>query len=294
MGRDREVVTTIYVTDSQWKLVDAIQLPRLILAEPDHRVEAILKRDVVSLSPHDDREEAVRAMARYDAFVLPVVGADGVLLGIVTADDVLDVAEEEATEDFHLSAAVGPLKVSYRDATPLSLVRKRIPWLLALVIVNFGAAGVIAAYEDTLAAVISLAFFIPLLMGSGGNTGAQSATLVVRALATGEVDRSDWGRTLGKEVAVGAALGGAMAVSGWILGLVTGGTGVALVVALAMFCIVLVSNLIGVAVPLLLTRVGIDPAVASNPLIASVADVSGLLIYFAIASWLLNHLALTG
>lgn len=288
MGRDREVVTTIYVTDSQWKLMDAIDLPRLILAEPDSRVEALLRREAVSLSPHDDREEAVRAMSRYDRFVLPVVGTDGVLLGIVTADDALDVAEEEATEDFHLSAAVGPLKASYRDAGAFSLVRKRIPWLLALVVINFGAAGVIAAYEETLAALLSLTFFLPLVMGSGGNTGAQSATLVVRALATGEVNRSDWMRTLGKEVAVGAALGTAMAISGWILGFVAGGAGVAAVLALAMFFIVLASNLIGVTVPLLLTRAGIDPAVASSPLITSVADVSGLIIYFTIASWLLG------
>jgi len=288
MGRDREVVTTIYVTDSQWKLMDAIDLPRLILAEPDSRVEALLRREAVSLSPHDDREEAVRAMSRYDRFVLPVVGTDGVLLGIVTADDALDVAEEEATEDFHLSAAVGPLKASYRDAGAFSLVRKRIPWLLALVVINFGAAGVIAAYEETLAALLSLTFFLPLVMGSGGNTGAQSATLVVRALATGEVNRSDWMRTLGKEVAVGTALGTAMAISGWILGFVAGGAGVAAVLALAMFFIVLASNLIGVTVPLLLTRAGIDPAVASSPLITSVADVSGLIIYFTIASWLLG------
>lgn len=294
MGRDREVVTTIYVTDASWKFVDAIELPRLILAEPDTPVEALLKHEAIRLSPHDDREEAVRAMSRYDVFVLPVVGADGVLLGIVTADDVLDVAEEEATEDFHLSAAVEPLKTSYRDAGAFSLVRKRIPWLLALVVINLGAAGVIKAYEETLAALISLTFFIPLLMGSGGNTGAQSATLVVRALATGEMDRSLWTRTLGKEIAVGAALGAIMAAGGWVLGLFTGGPGVAAVVAMAMFLIVLVANLIGVIVPLLLTRIGIDPAVASSPLITSVADISGLIIYFTIASWLLEHFAVTG
>ena len=294
MGRDKEVVTTIYVTDAQWKFIDAIDLPRLILAEPDMRVEALLGREAITLSPNDDREEAVRVMSRYDVFVLPVVGTDGVLLGIVTADDVLDVAEQEATEDFHLSAAVGPLKASYRDASAVSLIRKRIPWLLTLVVLNLGAASVIAAYQDMLSALLSLAFFIPLLMGTGGNTGAQSATLVVRALATGEVDRSEWLHTLGKETAVGAALGAAMGVSGWMLGLLTHGTDVALVVALSMFVVVLVSNLIGVAVPLLLTRFGIDPAVASSPFITSVADVSGLIIYFTIASWILGRFAAGG
>ena len=287
-GRDREVVTTIYVTDTHWKFLDAMELPRLILAEPDDTVEKILEHEAVTLSPYDDREEAVRQMSRYDLFVLPVVGADDVLIGIVTADDVLDVAEEEATEDFQLSAAVEPLKISYSEAGVLSLFRKRIPWLLALVVVNLGAAGVIAAYEDTLAALISLAFFIPLLMGSGGNAGAQSATLVVRALATGDLDRSQWLPTLLKEVAVGATLGATMSVSAWLLGLFQGGGEVAAVVALAMFLIVLASNLIGVIVPFLLNRVGIDPAVASSPLITSVADIAGLAIYFAIASWVLS------
>ena len=287
-GRDREVVTTIYVTDAYWKFLDAVELPRLILAELDETVKEILEHEAVTLSPYDDREEAVRKMSKYDLFVLPVVGADGVLLGIVTADDVLDVAEEEATEDFHLSAAVEPLKVSYSEAGILSLFRKRIPWLLALVVVNLGAAGVIAAYEETLAALISLAFFIPLLMGSGGNAGAQSATLVVRALATGDVDRSEWWPTLAKEIGVGAILGATMGLSAWLLGLIQGNAEVAVVVAMAMFLIVLVSNLIGVVVPFLLTRIGIDPAVASSPLITSVADIAGLTIYFAIATWVLS------
>ena len=291
-GRDREVVTTIYVTDDHWRFLDAVELPQLILAELDELVENVLEHEAVTLSPDDDREEAVRQMGRYDLFVLPVVGADGVLLGIVTADDVLDVAEEEATEDFQLSAAVEPLKVSYGEASVLSLVRKRIPWLLALVVVNLGAAGVIAAYEETLMAVISLTFFIPLLMGSGGNTGAQSATLMVRALATGDIDRTQWSRTVQKEVAVGAMLGMTMGASVWFLGLFRGGGQVALVVALAMFLIVFVSNLIGTMVPLLLTRVGIDPAVASTPLITSVADIAGLIIYFMIATRLLETLAL--
>ena len=292
IGRDREVVTTIYVTDDQWKFLDAVDLPRLILADLEDQVESVLQHEeAVTLSPYDDREEAVRKMSKYDTFVIPVVGSDGVLLGIVTADDVLDVAEEEATEDFQLSAAVEPLKTAYRDATALSLVRKRIPWLLALVVVNLGAAGVIAAYEDALAAVISLAFFLPLLMGTAGNTGAQSATLVVRAMATGEFDRSRWMTTLSKEVIVGAVLatpiailGAMMGIAAWFLGIVEGTPQVALVVGLAMFVVVQVSNLIGVVIPMLLTRVGIDPAVASSPLITSIADVAGLLIYFAIAA----------
>jgi magnesium transporter len=295
IGRDREVVTTIYVTDDHWKFLDAVDLPRLILADLEDKVESVLQQEeAVTLAPYDDREEAVRKMSKYDMFVIPVVGGDGVLLGIVTADDVLDVAQEEATEDFQLSAAVEPLKTTYRDATALSLVRKRIPWLLALVVVNLGAAGVIAAYEETLAAVISLVFFLPLLMGSAGNTGAQSATLMVRALAMGEFDRSGWKATISKELIVGVMLGAIMGIAAWLLGVVEGTPQVAIVVGLAMFLVVLVSNLIGVAIPMLLTKVGIDPAVASSPLIASIADVAGLLIYFAIASRVLGSLVTGG
>jgi magnesium transporter len=291
-GRDREVVSTIYVTDDHWKFLDAVNLPKLILAELEDKVESVLQiEEAVTLAPYDDREEAVRKMGKYDLFVLPVVGSDGVLLGIVTADDVLDVAQEEATEDFQLSAAVEPLKTTYRDSTALSLVRKRVPWLLALVVFNLGAAGVIAAYEETLNAVLALAFFLPLIMGSAGNTGAQSATLFVRALATGEFDRGRWMPTLLKEIVVGALLGAMMGIAAWILGIigvVAGTPQIAASLGLAMFLVVLVSNMIGVAIPMLLTRVGIDPAVASSPLITSIADVAGLLIYFAIASQVLG------
>jgi magnesium transporter len=294
-GRTHEVVTTIYVTDDHWKFIDALDLPRLILADPDDVVESVLRQEgAPTLSPNDDREVAVRKMSTYDLFVLPVVGADGVLLGIVTADDVLDVAEEEATEDFQLAGAVEPLKTTYRDASAMSLVRKRIPWLLALVVVNVGAVGVLASYEEMLGAVTSLMFFVPLVMGTAGNTGAQSATLVVRALATGEFDRSKWMRTVSKEVVVGLALGASMGTAAGLLGIFEGTPRVAGVVAMAMFLVVMVANLIGVLVPLILTRVGIDPAVASSPLITSIADVVGLLIYFAIASTVLDPILAGG
>ncbi len=287
-GRGLEVVSTIYVTDDHWKLLDVVDLPRLILAEPEEKVASVLdRREVATLSPYDDREEAVRIMGKYDLFVLPVVGGGGVLLGIVTADDVLDVAEEEATEDFQRAGAVEPLKTAYREASAGSLIRKRIPWLLALVVVNVGAATVIRANEAALQEVIALAFFLPLLMGTAGNTGAQSATLVVRALATGEFDRAGWARTLAKEVVVGASLGVMMGAAAWVLGVVEDTHQVAVVVGLAMFLVVLVSNLIGIAVPLVLTRMRIDPAVASSPLITSIADVAGLLIYFAVATQVL-------
>ncbi|MFU8806861.1 MAG: magnesium transporter, partial [Bradymonadaceae bacterium] len=222
-GHDSEIISIVYVVDATWKLIDALSIRKLILADPDSKVEDLMDKSFVSLSAFEDREEAVRALARYDKVAMPVVDSDGILLGIVTVDDVLDVLEEEATEDFHKAAAVSPLKTSYKETSPFYLVRSRIGWLAILVVVNLISAGVIAAYEETLAAIIALSFFIPLLIGSGGNTGAQSATLMVRAIATGDVLGSEWLRILGKELFVGMMLGVAMGVLSTFLGIFVGG-----------------------------------------------------------------------
>jgi len=288
-GKDSETISVIYVTDSSWHLLDALELQRFILARPTDTVEQIMDYSFVSLSAYDDREKAVDLMQRYDLFALPVVDTEGVLLGVVTVDDVLDVAQEEATEDFHKVAAVAPLKISYRESSIWSLYRKRIVWLIILIFVNLVSSGVIAAFEETLAAAIALAFFIPLLIDSGGNTGAQSATMMVRALATGDVEPAEWARTLLKELGVGLSLGITMGFAGSLLGLVLGvGPEIGLVVGLTMLLIIIVANIIGVVVPFLLTRLNLDPAVASSPLITSIADATGLLIYFSIAAWILG------
>jgi magnesium transporter len=287
-GKDSETVNMIYVVDDSWKLLDALELRRIILANPTDYIEQLMDYSVVSLSAFDDRERAVYMIQRYDVFALPVVDSNGVLLGIVTADDVMDVAQEEATEDFHKGAAVAPLKVSYREAGIWSLYAKRIGWLITLVFVNLASSGVISAFEHTLSSAIALAFFIPLLIDSGGNAGSQSATLMVRALATGEVKVDQWIRTVLKELGVGVALGLTMGLAGSLLGYVRGGPAIGVVVGLSMLAIIVVANIIGVAIPFLLTKFRLDPAVASSPLITSVADAAGLLIYFVIASNVLH------
>lgn len=290
-GSDSETLNLIYVTDEHGKLLDGLKLRRFIVADPSVLVESIMDYSFASLSAFEDREEAVKMIQRYDLFALPVVDAEGIMVGIVTVDDVLDVAEEEATEDFHKGAAVAPLDVVYNLATPWSLYRKRIGWLAALIIINLASSGVIAAYEETLANFIALAFFIPLLIDSGGNTGAQSATLMVRALATGDVGLGMWARTLLKEAVVGLLLGLTMGTLSFLLGIFRGGWEVGLVVGLTMLAIVVVANLIGTLFPFALTRFGVDPAVASSPLITSVADIVGLLIYFLIAGAILQQVA---
>lgn len=283
VGRESETINSVFVIDDGWHLLDDIQLSQIILAEPTALVGSLMDETGPRISAFEDREKAVEVMRRYDVSVLPVVDAEGILLGIVTADDVLDVAEEEATEDIHLGAAVGPLRTSYREASVFSLYRKRIVWLAALLVLNLASGGVIALFEDTLASTIALAFFIPLLMGSAGNTGAQSSTLVVRAIATGDLGLDEWLRTLGRELGIGVLLAGTLALAVWLAGLAKGGPEIAFIVAAAMLAVVFVTNLIGVVIPLALTKLGIDPAVASSPLITSIADVSCLLIYFSIA-----------
>ena len=228
IGKDFDSIAIVYVTDGHWKVVDAIELQQLVLATPSDLVSSIMDCSFVALSPYSDREKAVGLMGKYDLFALPVVDSEGVLLGLVTIDDVMDVAEEEATEDFQKSAAVEPLKMSYDEASILSLYRKRIPWLTLLIFVNLAASSVIAAYEETLSSAIALAFFIPLLIGSGGNVGAQAATLMVRALATGDVMAKQWFHTLLKELAVGGSLGVTMGVTAWVFGLFRGGGGLPL------------------------------------------------------------------
>ncbi len=286
-GKDSETLNVIYVTDANWKLLDALELHSFILAAPDNLVEQIMDHSFVSLSAFDDREEAVYVMQKYDLFALPVLDSEGVLLGVVTFDDVMDVAEEEATEDFHKGAAVAPLKSSYPETSIWDLYRKRIGWLLALVLVNLISLEVIASYQEILASAIALAFFMPMLIGSGGNAGAQSATLMVRALATGDIEGKQWFKTMLREILVGASLGLTMGIAGLILGYFRGGYEIAVIVGLSMVALVMVANLIGVLMPFLLTRLRFDPAVASNPLIMSIADVIGLLIYFYISTWIL-------
>ncbi|MCC6264257.1 MAG: magnesium transporter [Bryobacterales bacterium] len=282
-GQKAETIATIYVMEDRWQFVDALPLETIVLAQPDAHIEELLTREGVTLSPLADREEAVRMITRYDVFSIPVVDARNVLLGVVTADDVFDVAEEEATEDFQKSVAVSPLKSSYREASLAELFSKRFPWLLALIGVNLLSSTVIAAYAGLLEAAIALTFFMPLLLGTGGNTGSQAATLVVRALSTDDLDLTDWLRAIGKELFVGCVLGASMGLCTALLGFWRGDWHLALVVALSMAAIVIWANLMGAVLPFVLMRFKLDPAVASSPLITSVSDVTGLVIYFWIA-----------
>jgi magnesium transporter len=287
VGSDSETINRVFVVDRNWKLLDDIDLPRFILNPPESRVSDIMDGRVIGVPASADREDAVTLIRRYDQYVLPVLDSDGVLLGIATADDLLDVQEVEATEDFHRVGSVGPIRTSLRDATLGFLYRRRIGWLLVLVVMNLFSGAGIAAFEETIEAVVALVFFLPLLIDSGGNAGSQSATLMVRALATGDVDRSDWLRLLGRETKVALLLGVGMAAAASLVSYFRAPE-VMLVVSATMIIIVLWGSLIGMSLPFVLTRFGRDPATASAPLVTSLADISGVLIYFSIARWYLG------
>ncbi len=286
-GAIAETVNRVFVVDEDWRLLDDIPLRALILAEPDATVESIMDHTFASVPATADREEAVRVVQRYDQVALPVVDSKGVLLGIVTVDDLLDVAEAEATEDFHKLGSTLPVRMGLKDASVTVLYRARVGWLLVLVFMNIFSGAGIAYFEDTLEAMISLAFFLPLLIDSGGNAGSQSATLMVRAIATGDVRLRDWFGMLGKELSVAVLLGATMAAGVAAIASFRAPE-IILVVSLTMMTIVLVGSLIGMSLPFLLTRLGLDPATASAPLITSISDICGVLIYFSIATWYLG------
>lgn len=291
---DAETIYQAYVIDKKRKLIGAVSLRELILSDLDRSIKDLMVSDVVSAQVTDDQEDIAKKIARYDLLALPITDTGGVLIGIVTYDDAMDVVSAEATDDIHKSAGVTTIVGSLKDATIGLLYRKRIFWLVLLVFGNLFSGAGIAHFEDIIAANIVLVFFLPLLVDSGGNAGSQSATLMVRALATGEVVMRDWLQLIGREALVALALGCTMALAVSVLGYIRGDATVALVLALSMVSIVMIGCMIGMSLPFVLSKFNFDPASASAPLITSVCDATGVVIYLFIASQLLDNVKLAG
>ncbi|MWJ29229.1 magnesium transporter [Halomonas sp. ZH2S] len=285
---DAETVYQIYIVDSDGKLAGTMSLRQLMVARPGAVVDDIMIKDVISIPVDEAQEEAARVVARYDLLALPVIDADNRMVGIVTHDDAMDVAESEATEDFHKGMSIGQLEDGVGRVPIWSLYRKRVFWLVLLVFANLFSGAGIAYFEETIAAQVALVFFLPLLIGSGGNAGAQAATLMVRGMATGDVGIKDWGKLLGRELLVAGSLGITMAIAVTPIGIMRGGDAVAVVVALSMVIIVLFGSLLGMCLPFVLERFKVDPATASAPLVTTLIDASGVLIYFSIATAILT------
>ncbi|MCE8018667.1 magnesium transporter [Halomonas sp. MCCC 1A11036] len=287
---DAETVYQLYIIDPEGKLAGTLSLRQLMVARPGAKVDDLMIKDVISVPVDEAQEEVARLVARYDMLAVPVIDHDERLVGIVTHDDAMDVAEEEATEDFHKGMSIGQLEDGVSRVPIWSLYRKRVTWLVLLVFANLFSGAGIAYFEDTIAAQVALVFFLPLLIGSGGNAGAQAATLTVRGMATGDVGVKDWGKLLGRELLVAGSLGLTMALAVAPIGVMRGGEAVAMVVAASMVTIVLFGSLLGMCLPFILNRVGWDPATASAPLVTTLIDASGVVIYFTIATAVLTGL----
>jgi len=291
---DAETIYYLYVVDRENRLKGVLSLRQLIVAAPESPVHGIMNGDVVRIRTDTDQEEVARIMADYDFTVLPVVDEEDRLVGIVTVDDVLDVVEEEATEDIHRLGAA-PVDIDYARASPWLLFRKRASWLILLVVSMTLTFNVIAAYETIIEEVVILAAFIPLLIGTGGNVGAQVATLVVRALATRELELHDYVRVFVKEIGTGLLLGVAFGVFMTFYVLIfRAEPRIAVALGITMVLICITANLVGASLPFLFRRFGIDPALTSSPGITTVMDVVGLLIYFRVVIWILDPLLVGG
>jgi len=290
-GRSAETVYALPVTDDQRHLIGAIGLRDVVLADPDQRIGDLMEADVYSARVDDDQETVARLIGEANLLALPVVDTENRLVGIVTVDDAIEILEEEETEDIARTGGAEPVGRPYFTVSVFRLARTRIVWLFLLILAAGLTAYVLKIFEEDLATIVQLALFIPLLIGTGGNTGAQSATTVVRALAVGEVRFEDLPRVVGREARVGLMLGVGLGAAAFIPVMLflslTGATAtapqIALVVSISIVTICTYASTIGSLLPILAGRVGLDPAVLSAPSITTIVDASGLVIYFVIA-----------
>ena len=302
-GRDSETLNFVYVVDDHGKLIDDVRMREFLLRPLTAKVSDIRDQSFVALNVGDSQQDALNVFRKYDRAALPVVDSSGVLVGIVTADDMLDVAEKEATEDIQKFGGMEALEEPYMRIPVWRMVRKRAGWLVILFLGEMLTATAMANYQEELAKALVLALFLPLIISSGGNSGSQASTLMIRAMALGEVNLRDWWRVMGREVQAGLSLGlilgaiGIMRVGAWAI------IGeqyfhqqpygahwplVALTVGIALVGVVLWGTLSGSMLPFLLRRVGADPATSSAPFVATLVDVTGLIIYFSIAMVLMR------
>lgn len=287
-GEDREALSTLYVSDHRNVLQDGVSLKSIVLADPESTVQDLMDYIVLTIHPEEDREIAVQLMQKYDLLILPVVDEQFRMLGIVTIDDIMDIARDEATEDFHLQAAVKPLGKGYWDTRIGELLKSRLPWLAILIALNLISSGIIASFEESLALYVGLAFFIPLLIDTGGNTGSQSAMMMIRALSTGDVVAEEWSKIVFRELICGILIGFVLGIMGGFLAYFRGGLDLAFVLFFSLFFILIITNLTGVILPFIFSALKVDPALASGPLITTVADAAGLFLYFQIARFFLR------
>ncbi|HWM86043.1 MAG TPA: magnesium transporter, partial [Kofleriaceae bacterium] len=273
-------------------LLGVVSLRDLVVSPADRTITQIMNPNIVSAPVEADQEEVARLIAKYDLLALPVVDRHHRITGIITIDDAIDVVQEEATEDVQRLGAVEPLEQPYLDTPYKQLIRARAPWLVVLFVAGLATRNVLEHYSKVdIAQLAMLMWFVPLIVASGGNSGSQSATLVIRAVALGRLETRDAGRVILRELAVGFSLGMLLCVVGMASAAVWESTrvvGMILTVGTSVLCVVTIGALVGAGVPLILIRLGIDPAVASNPFITSLCDIAGLVTYLEIAQFFLD------
>lgn len=285
----RESMHAIYVVHEDGKLVGVMSLRELVAAPEGAAVADVMRTEIVGVPTSADRAEVARVTSEYDLVVIPVVDGFGRIVGVITVDDVIDAIVEEQTEDVQRLGAMQPLEEPYFAAGFWDVARKRVVWLVVLFVGEMFTGTAMRQYEGLLSQAISLTIFIPLIISSGGNSGSQSATLITRALAVGDVATHDVVRVLMRELGQGLVLGGCLGLIGLVRTLVWGNGGsFAAVVSVSLVLVVLVGTVLGAMLPLGLRRIGVDPAVASSPLVASLVDVTGILVYFEVARRLLH------
>ena len=292
---DKETVYTCYVTDGTRHLLGLVTALALLTSPTDKKIGDLMNEHVISARTSDDREEVAKTLTKYDFLALPVVDSEDRLVGIVTVDDALDVISEETEEDFAKMAGMSPSEAPYLKTPALRLFRARIPWLLLLMVSATFTGMIISGFENALAKQVVLTMFIPMLMDTGGNSGSQSSVTIIRALSLGDVRFGDILRVLRKELTTALLCGVTLAAIAFVKlmtvdNLLSGGVTltVALVVSLTLLCTVLAAKFIGATLPLIVHKIGLDPAVAASPMITTIVDAIALLVYFAIATALLG------
>lgn len=298
---DVETIYYVYVLDGEQRLQGILSFRELFSARGHRKVSEVMNTDFVTVQEETDQEEVARVFADYDVVALPVVDEQNRMVGIVTVDDIVDVVEEETTEDVQKYGGMEALEEPYMRTTFIELMRKRVGWLALLFVGEMFTVSALGIFEEQLQTAVVLSLFIPLIISSGGNSGSQASTLVIRAMTVGEVRLRDWWRVARREVFAGLALGSVLGLLGFLRVVLGDAFGfdaqehavrLGLAIGLSLIGVVLLGTMAGSMLPFLLRRVGFDPASASAPLVATVVDLTGLLIYFAIATMLLSGLLL--
>lgn len=281
---DKETIYLLYVISKDRRLVGGLSLKELILAPGNKLIHEIMHRNIVSVSTDTDQEEVAHVFEEYDFIAVPVVDKEGRLVGIITHDDVLDIVREEDTEDIHIMAGVSTLEEDYFKMGLLGSVKKRIGWLGLLILLESFSSNIIKLYSSSLESIVALAFFIPMLTDTGGNTGTQSSTLVIRGMATGDIELGEGGKVLLREAATGLILGVLLGIFAYVRSYMTQrDPRIAVVVGLSLFVVIVLSNIVGALLPLVAKRLHLDPAVMAGPLITTIVDIVGLMVYFELA-----------